>query len=373
MEFPTLFAKSKTGKIKQWIVSVEDNIITVMYGQVGGKQTPQITPILEGKNIGKSNETTPHEQACSEARSKWNKQIKSDYRERVEDIPTSTLPPLAHKFQERGEALGSSYDVLCKLNGVRCTMFYNGGDVIFQSRGGERYPVIQEIADELYEKVWQHEPTMVIDNELYCHGMFLEDITGAVKKTKKDTAKIQCYVFDMFLPSSPKMPWVARYMMYRDYIRNDKGNRVFSVLAELVESEKEMKWIHNEFVAGGYEGVVCRKLGGSFVFGHRTSDFQKYKVPIDKEFKVVRIDTDKNGCAVPWCTIGENENYPKKTEFKAPLIGTHEYQQGIAQNAEEYIGKHLKVVFESYTKYGLPGKPKGHVFRKLDEDGSPLE
>jgi hypothetical protein len=130
--------------------------------------------------------------------------------------------------------------------------------------------------------------------------------------------------------------------------------------------------LHDGFVVHKFEGVVCRKLGSLFVFGHRTSDFQKYKIPLDKEFKVIRFEIDKNGCAVPWCYI-DNQVDPTRTEFKAPLVGTREYQQEIARNQEKYIGKHLKVVFENYSKYGVPAKTKGHQFREVDEDGNPEE
>jgi DNA ligase-1 len=373
MTFPTLYAKSKTGAIKEWVVTVSGNTIIVMHGQKDGKMTSQVTEVKEGKNIGKSNETTPHEQAVLEAQSKWNKQLKKDYRERVEDIPTSTLPPLAKKYQDAAAALGSVYDVLCKLNGVRCTAFYNDGKVRFQSRGGEDYPVIQEIADELYAKVWQSWPDMVVDFELYCHGMYLEDITAAVKKHKANTKRINAYVFDTYNPDKPDMIWEDRYLEYRCLIGDDDANdRVFAIRAETVNSEERMITLHDKFVARDFEGVVCRKHGSKFVFGHRTSDFQKYKVPLDKEFKVIRIDVDKNGCAVPICYI-DNQVDPTRCEFKAPLVGTREYQQEIAQNPDNYIGKNLKVVFESYTKYGLPGKPKGHQFREVDEDGNPTE
>ncbi len=376
MGFPTLYAKAKTGKIKQWKVSVEGSTITVLHGQVGGKQTPQITHITEGKNIGKSNETTPEVQAKLEAGSKWNHQLDKDYRESVEDIPQSTLPPLAKKFQDASAALGDEYDTLCKFDGVRCTMFYNEGNIFFQSRGGKPYPVIKEIAKDLYDSVWKSWPSMVIDGELYCHGMFLEDITSAVKKHNKDTSRIKFHVFDLFNPEKPDQIWEVRYLEYQALVT--WTDRVETIWAKRVKTEPgmtaedKMLKLHDEFVAKKYEGVVCRKPDSLFVFGHRTSDFQKYKVPLDKEFKVIRFDIDKNGCAVPICYI-ENEKYPDRCEFKAPLVGTREYQREVAQNQENYIGKYLKTVFESYSKYGVPLKPKGHVFREMDEDGNANE
>ncbi len=372
MLYPTLFAKSKTGAIKQWRIDVEGSTITVYHGQVGGKQTEQVHTVTKGKNIGKANETSPAQQARSEALSKWNKQQDKDYRENVEDIPQSTLPPLAKKYQDFKNALGNEYDALCKYDGVRCTMFYNKADhtFIFQSRGGKDYPVIQKIADALYSMIWQYRPKMVIDTELYNHGLHLEDITSAVKKHNKNTECLSAYVFDMFDPSQPNQIWEDRYKNYISNV-NDTG-LIRPVKAVRIKSEEQMFARHDFFTGLSYEGLVLRKLGTPFVFGHRTSDFQKYKVPLDKEFQVTHFDIDKNGCAVPICRI-ENTICPERNHFKAPLLGTREYQQEIAQNQEKYIGKHLKVVFEAYSKYGVPAKPKGHAFREMDEDGNPTE
>lgn len=370
MTFPTLYAKAKTGKIKEWVVTVEGSTIIVMHGQKDGKMTSQVTIITKGKNIGKANETTPEEQALSEALSKWNKQYDKDYRVSVEDIPESTLPPLAKKYQDASAALGEEYDVLCKLDGVRCTMFYNDGDVIFQSRGGKPYPVIQEIVEELYEQMWQFHPKVVIDGELYCHGMHLEDITSAVKKHNDDTPRIEFHVFDMHNPAYPERTWENRYLAYGAAFGTT--GCVQAVKATMVSTERSMIKLHDRFVAEGYEGVVLRKLDAKFVFGHRTTDFQKYKIRIDKEFKVLRFEIDKNGCAIPWCATDERADDDRE-EFKAPLIGTRKYQQKIAKNQEKYINRWLKVEFESYSKYGVPTKTKGHVFREMDEDNNPVE
>lgn len=371
MGYPTLYAKSKTGAIKQWSVSVKGSTITVVHGQVGGAMQEQVTEVKKGKNIGKSNETTPEIQARLEAGSKWNKQIDKDYRENVDDIPESTLPPLAKKYQDAKDQLGDEYDALCKLDGVRCTLFHNNGDIRFQKRGGGDYPVIERIAEEMWEKVWSHSPRTVVDTELYCHGMYLEDIVSAVKKHNFDTEQISAYVFDIFDPTAPEMVWTERHAAYKSMLA-ESGPHVFSVKSRRITEESEMLAFHDIVVGMDYEGLVLRKLDAKFVFGHRTGDFQKYKVPKDKEFKVIRFDVDKNGCAVPWCYI-DNQIDSSRTEFKAPLIGTREYQQEIAQNQEDYIGKHLKVVFEAYSKYGVPAKPKGHVFRELDSDGNPEE
>ena len=124
--FPILYEKSTTGKTKHWEISVSglktgDATITVKYGADEDKERITEKTITEGKNIGKSNETTPYQQACSEAESTWKKKLDSGYVENKADLNKEVLlPMLAHKFQERKHDI--VYPCYCqpKLDGVRC-------------------------------------------------------------------------------------------------------------------------------------------------------------------------------------------------------------------------------------------------------------
>ena len=71
-KFPTLFKLTSTNAIQYWKISVEEFIcnygkIITEYGQLRTDK-PQITTdiISVGKNNGKTNETTPYEQAIKE-------------------------------------------------------------------------------------------------------------------------------------------------------------------------------------------------------------------------------------------------------------------------------------------------------------------
>ena len=82
--WPLLFGLSSTGKMKQWSISVDidDNnygVITTAHGYVEQTITVNHKHINKGKNIGKANETTPYEQAISEAQSTYNKKIDDNY------------------------------------------------------------------------------------------------------------------------------------------------------------------------------------------------------------------------------------------------------------------------------------------------------
>ena len=87
--FPTLYAIDKNGKIKIWTAAVFQPTTTtdeksatarITHGYINGKQQVAYREYNTGKNIGRSNETTPLEQCISETRRKWiDKKEKEGY------------------------------------------------------------------------------------------------------------------------------------------------------------------------------------------------------------------------------------------------------------------------------------------------------
>ena len=71
------------------------------------------------------------------------------------------------------------------------------GKVFFQTRGGEAYPIIEDMAQELREVFFDEYPHYFVDFELFCKDMHLEDIVSAAKKHNEDTPKLQAHVFDL--------------------------------------------------------------------------------------------------------------------------------------------------------------------------------
>ncbi len=365
MIYSTLYGKNKKGGLKVWNISVEGDVITVEHGKLYGKQTKKVSPSCKGKNIGKANETSPEQQALSEAQSKWQKQVDNGYGEDRDQLPKSTLPPLAKKYQDVLPKISeeSPWFASIKYNGVRCTVFMLDGEVFFQSRGGKAYPVIKEIATDLSNLFLENNPQLVVDGELYCHGMFLEDIISAVKKHNSNTIKLKFHVFDLHNPDNP-LPLEKRVAYHSYMLKEGTWKRVVPVQQRVITSEATMIAMHKAEVARGYEGVVIRDPKSMFKFNFRTAEFLKYKVAMSEEFEVVGFDKDKNGCALPKVKTKEGK------EFKAPIKGTHEYKQALWLDKDAYIGRHLTVEFESYSKYSVPLKPIGQSFRDLDEDGN---
>lgn len=87
--YNTIYAPNKDKSIQQWSVYVDGNIVIAEYGKLNGKLQTKKT-VCESKNVGRSNETTPEQQAVLEAESKYRDQIRKGYVENVEDVQFNT-------------------------------------------------------------------------------------------------------------------------------------------------------------------------------------------------------------------------------------------------------------------------------------------
>jgi len=86
-KFDTLYARDSKGKILQWNIEVKSSTqvdIMASYGEYNGAQVITWQRDIQGKNIGKSNETNAYEQAILEAESKIRLQKKRGYMTLIE-------------------------------------------------------------------------------------------------------------------------------------------------------------------------------------------------------------------------------------------------------------------------------------------------
>ena len=118
--FPTLYHRAKTGKVSVWEISVQiidkiPTIVTVFGYENGTKQAAHLK-IPYGKNIGRSNQTSPWEQAVAEAKAKWEKKQLENYRISLEE-EIHVLPMLAHKYTDHFKKVVWPCYVQPKLNG----------------------------------------------------------------------------------------------------------------------------------------------------------------------------------------------------------------------------------------------------------------
>lgn len=355
METKLLYGLDKGGKYKVWSIWTEGHELYIMHGAENGKMQAKCENVW-GKNIGRSNETTPAEQAELEAMSRWRKQVDKGYRETKEELEElPLLPMLALDYLKQGHRIQYPCFGSPKLDGVRCLAIRHADRVELKSRGGKEY-VVPHIQDQLMLCM---EVGQVFDGELYIHGKYLEEIVSAVKKINDNTIDLEYIIFDIVKDETYEHRLISMQALRR-YKLSCLGCPSIDVISFCeIQDEEHMKQKHKEYVAAGYEGIMLRSYGGKYESGKRSADLQKYKTFFDEEFEIVGIKEDRNGNAV-----FELYDHVADKSFDC-CYGDFEQRKQQLNNPEYYIGKFLTVKFQTrYRDSLLPQFPCGVRIRE---------
>lgn len=372
--FPALQGVSVSGKTMLWSISVkkmdQHAIITTTRGYKDGKMQIDEKVISEGKNIGKKNETTPYQQAVSEAKTAWMKKCESNYTpiEEVfsrEEQPVSRskgiddsvpLPMLAHDYNKRGKSIQFPCFVQKKLDGTRCVGIPQQG--LF-SRNRKSYPHMRHIVEELNRLP----KDMVLDGELYSTELTFQEIVGLVKKEtlkadeEEKQQKIKFHVYDLI----NEMPYLHRYDTLQHLFSQYKFKNLVLVQTEHCESEEKMKEMHARYVENGYEGIMLRNKHGSYE-NNRSIHLQKYKEFFDMECQIVGYkegEGAESGCVIWICELNGRQ-------FACRPRGTREEREILFQEGYAYVGKMLSVRYQEMTDEGLLRFPVGLAIRDYE-------
>lgn len=117
---PVLYNTDKSGKERIWKIWVSGNTVHRIQGLTDGKkQTYQRT--FQGKNIGKKNETTPHEQAKLVAETTWIDQLDKGYfpkckegKRLIENIKKSKIETGGHNINASAAIRGRQTKTISK-------------------------------------------------------------------------------------------------------------------------------------------------------------------------------------------------------------------------------------------------------------------
>jgi ATP-dependent DNA ligase len=372
--FPTLHGEGVLGKTKVWTISVEERdvsgVIVISRGYLDGKMQVSEKVISQGKNIGKKNETTPVQQAISEARASWIKMKESGYSEAIKEQIDNTasvrgkgiaadvpLPMLAHEYHKRGKGFPFPCFTQPKLDGTRCVGIPGKG--LF-SRLRKTIPHMEHIIAELNRLP----PDLILDGELYTNELTFQEIVGLVKReTLKDgdlekQQKIKYHVYDLIQGDS----YEQRHRGLQTLFASFSFQHLILVPTFHCGSEAEMKEQHARFVADGYEGIMLRNPAGVYK-NVRSVDLLKYKEFFDDEYEVVGFkegEGAEKGCVL-WTCKTENG-----ATFHCRPRGTREDRTELYQKGASYIGKKLTVRFQELTDDGIPRFPVGIAFRDYE-------
>jgi len=390
-QFPILYGTATNGKVKQWSIEVietaEGGLIRVQHGYEGGKIQMTEKTVTQGKNVGKSNATTPLQQAISEAKSTFQKKTEEKYAARkspkrhppietadaaatvdaaataVESVTDATVskrtaidesvpsPMLAHDYNKRGKSIVYPCFIQPKLDGTRMVAMQQG---LF-SRNRKAYPHLEHILAEIN----QLPQSIILDGELYSTTLTFQEIVSLVKNTARQDkqGQIQFHVYDMI----SDRPFDERYAMLQRLFSTHAFRHLILVKTEECASETEMKAKHNEYVANGFEGIMLRNKKGLYA-NNRSIHLQKYKEFFDTECEIVGYkegDGLEKGCVIWMCAIDGKE-------FACRPRGSREERQQLYEEGDSYVGKMLTVRYQEKTDEGLLRFPVGIAIRDYE-------
>lgn len=375
-KFPELYKQNNTGKIQFWHITVTQSqgrgVITTTFGQYGTDK-PQRTQdfISAGKNIGRSNETSVIKQARSQAKSKWESQLKRGYVESYKDaekgkldkiIKGGIVPMTCHTYKDHKKKLELPCYGQPKYDGHRCDAIVRKGKATLWSRSRKQIFSCPHVVKAL-EKRFRN---VTLDGELYNHDYYdnFEQLMKLIRPQKpvKGHKKIQFHIFDMV--SNNK--WEERLYDLKEcqYIcHNSKYLKFAETL--LIENEADIKRRMKRFLGMGYEGMILRNRKG--MYEHKRSyDVLKHKEMRDAEFKCVGIQEGKGklrGHVGSFICVNK-----KGTKFKAKMEGAHGFLKKCFNNPKLWKGKMLTVKYQDLTgKNKVPRFPIAIRFREKGE------
>lgn len=363
-----LYKITKTGAVQEWNIEIGEFdgqwYYEVTHGQKDGKKQVKRS-YVKGKNIGKANETTPEQQARSEALSKRLKQLDGGYSDSLEAVEAgeiSLLPMLAHEYVENQAKVVFPAYLQPKLDGIRCLAYFEDGDVHLISRKGKPF-VLKHISDSLRKMYEDGElpQSTILDGELYHPDIEFQQIVSLIKREQKDTGLVQFHIYDV---ADHTLSFASRFVNGLQKIFKPTTN-IKLVETRQVTDEQDVYNLHTNWTLHlGYEGSIIRYGEKPYEIGKRSRFLLKLKDFKTEEFII--FGAKQNVFAPDTCVfiLHTKDGHP----FDCMPVGTHEQRKAMWTNCLDYIGKLMTVKFFEWTtsEKSVPRFPVGLCVRDYE-------
>lgn len=396
-----LLGKATTGKFRfavvecdeEWHDDVKGYTIQRSYGQVQGKTT--LSPLIVVDRTKQKRNW--QEQYTLQFNSEVKKFLDKGYKE-VEKHPNEYTDEELHELY--GSVTTNQYGIIKpmlakqsekvtntkifdknwlgsrKINGTRCLMYWDGENVQTASRGGEHYNAATSHLREhpVLRGIFQCNPTLILDGELYKHGKSLQQISGAARMEKNayDCDWLEYWIYDCIhldeldTKAADRLAWLKSLadtygFGFDPYKEWEEGDLQVQFVPQVeISGWDNMKKLHDEYVSEGFEGLVIRDPSKPYKPNGRTNDMIKIKQYIDETFKVVGYELGLRG-SEDMCFICEMED---GRTFKAMPLGDRSVKAEYIDNFEEKYKGHLgDCKYFELSDEGIPCQPKFLAFR----------
>lgn len=411
MDTITLYKRDSKDKIRVWSIFAQllgtpsGNLTEVVPaemvtngGILGGALVETRIPFDKGMNIGRSNQTTPYQQACQEAASKAELKRKEGYVDRVDQLQESQTmgsgfkePMLAQKFHPTGaqsssktldqlKLRGQLIGVQRKKDGNRAYIVLDPGkNPVFLNRKtlpyGFDFPALSDELVASYRIAGLSE-RIILDGEFYTTEVSFNKLNGILKaKTLKPGYEqiLNSCKFHLFDQVSD-----AGYVTRHAGLQAFESSLVhIEEYYQILATEANLLAYLRQFQAEGEEGLMIRTLDAPYQH-KRTWDLMKYKDDQTEDYVIEKMEEHALGGMVGAIVMRAPEGLTDRDgtpilTFKAGTTGlSHEESRQMWDDYKEdlrgelrsanYTTKYLwnvgTVRFFEFSEYGIPRFPK---------------
>jgi DNA ligase-1 len=368
-----LYKTDARNSTQVWKASCKENIVIFTWGKEYGKMQEKKWVCDKGKNIGRSNETTPSEQAWCEAQSKAFRQLDKGYSKvlirnaRVIEIESvkPPLPMLANDIKKHLKKIHGDIYIQPKLDGCRCVGSTKTGELF--SRQHKQFMGLDHISEAIKvisSNVW-------LDGELYRHGVGFQTIMSLTRKTKNhntleslNSAKeIEYHVYDCVLDK----PFKDRMKIICDIFADIPDSSPIKFVQTDKICSKDIDTIHARYIGDGYEGSIIRYGSKPYEMNKRSCSLLKKKDMFDSEYEVVYFNEEKKSLGYTLGSVtlkGDNG-----VTFSARPAMTQKERKILWDNRDVYreSGWMATIQYFEMTDDGVPRFPVLRGMRSPDD------
>ena len=354
-----VYKKDTKGNLRFLEVSTFEGGLTQTSGIDGTDNPITHRKFCKGKNIGKSNETSPAEQAVFEGEAIIKDKLTKGYFLTIDEVEKEEviMPMLAHDYFKYKHKVNwkENWFVQPKFDGMRCLAFVKAnGEVKLMSRTGKEITTMNHIKVGLSKlKI-----DMILDGELYVHGENFQENMRYIKKYVAGLSeRIDFHIYDtinkdVFMRRSEEVGNVLRSGIEFKSLK--------LVLTCACLDFESLNMYHQNFLKQGYEGTMLRKRNSLYKVNGRSQDLLKYKDFKDLALPILDIvpdDGDPTMGSPVYHWPGASGHKLGEHIIGSGIRANHPKRREMLKNKKNYIGKIYEVRFFEYSDKGVPRFP----------------
>ena len=392
---PTIYKRAQTGGVLFWFAEILGHKRRSVSGVTGGTRKLAEWTECFGVNVGKSNETTPEEQAIAECKASMDKKLKNGgYHTSlaaIDEAAEYNVPMKGEEYDPDVTELPKEFDLDSKLNGFRSLH----DATVSSTSGGEPIVSCLHIRAAL-ARVFKRWPGIVVDGEAYnhTHRELLNRIGSLVRKQTPSAEEIaeagrivQLHVYDAYIKGQNTVTQEYRDKLVDMVVAEANSPCIIKVWRRRC-TKATLEPMYKEILRMGYEGAMIRWLSLPYKFG-RSRIMLKYKPRKDAEFTILEVREGKGkragmaakilcrlpciGSRTPRIAAGSYVAHLRvigqRPSFETNVRWTDEEKQRLWSIRDELVGKQITVSFAYYTEFGVPF----HAYsEKIWEEGNKI-